>query len=135
MAELTEVIKQGLRMCEANEECRTCLLRDMILPHVNLCLFVKLRNMGAADIDKMERTVMGWAQAHPEPKYPSWRETWKNLFPDTRRKNPPCPKHFMDSERGAKYCDDCSFCDVCYNRPIPADIAEKLGIKPIGGGE
>ena len=25
---------------------------------------------------------------------------------------------------------DCRDCDVCSERPIPADIAEKLGIKP-----
>ena len=46
---------------------------------------------------------MEWAEAHPEPEYPTWVE-WFNSM-------------------GGVDCGE----------PIPADIAEKLGIKPKEG--
>ena len=75
-----------------------------------------------------ERIVMDWVAKHPEPRYPSWSETWRRLFPDARYT--PCP----ESEFGIKM--ECKGgCKECLDKPIPADIAEKLGIKPIGGSD
>jgi hypothetical protein len=78
---------------------------------------------------EIEHIVMDWAAKNPEPRYPSWHEAWKQLFPDGQRT--PCPgccgKKYAPEWCGQEECGECK------NRPIPAEIAEKLGIKPIGG--
>ena len=59
--------------------------------------------MSHEDPKEFERRVMWWASAHPEPQYPTWVE-WFNSM-------------------GGVDCGE----------RIPADIAEKLGIKPKEG--
>lgn len=64
---------------------------------------------------------------HPEPVYPSWEEGWKQLFPESS--GTPCPANY-----GKKYRNICCvnvLCVNCKQRPMPAEIAEKLGIKPV----
>ena len=134
MAEFQEVMKQAKRMCDAyGIECSPCTLHEKY----GLCpLCAQTDDCVPQDwvLDKMadiERIVMDWAEKHPEPRYPSWNEAWKQLFPDGQRT--PCPGCF-----GRKYASEwCGHeeCGECKNRPIPADIAAKLGVKPIGGGE
>lgn len=122
MAEFQEVMRQAKRMCEAN--CEECPLSHTV---GNIC---PIAVTGNDEIAEIERIVMDWAAKNPEPRYPSWHEAWKQLFPDGQ--GSPCPSAYgMKYE--PKWCgsDDCK---RCKNRPIPADIAEKLGIKPIGGG-
>ena len=80
----------------------------------------------------VEKNVLEWAAEHPEPKYPSWNEAWKQLFPDMAEKHPPCPRYFISSARLEEFCPG-TRCKDCFNKPVPAAIAEKLGIKPIGG--
>ena len=60
-----------------------------------------------------------------ENVYPSWNEVGKQLFP----KAPwiPCPV----GNFGVGECVET--CAECRARPIPAEIAEKLGIKPKEG--
>lgn len=123
MAEFAEVIKQAQRMC--NEmSCEDCPLEDVL----EACPIGDTSfNAGLAS---MEKLVMDWAAQNPEPKYPTWF-CWQN---DVFRNHglEICPKSF-----GV----DCPYnnvptgheCDICRNRPIPAYIAEKLGVKPIGG--
>ena len=56
--------------------------------------------------ERIEKIVMQWAAEHPEPKYPSWEEYL------------------------------CSIGFWSYNslsKPIPADIAKRLGIEPKEG--
>ena len=70
---------------------------------------------------------MDWAAEHPEPVYPNWEEGWRQIFPDA--KYTPCPGNF-----GIKYIvPDCAYrvCTDCKSSPMPAEVAEKLGIKPI----
>lgn len=59
------------------------------------------------DIGKMEELVMAWAAEHPEPVYPSYLEVFgwghKKTWAEIK--------------------------DILAN-PIPADIAQKLGIEP-----
>lgn len=63
------------------------------------------------DFDRLERIVDAWAAEHPEPKYPTWTEYFRmtGVFP---------------SWSGHEILD---------HRPIPAEIAEKLGIQPEEG--
>ena len=134
MAEFVEVMRQAHRMCKSyGIECGPCVLHEKygLCP---LCAQTddhipadwKLDNM--ADV---ERIAMDWAAANPEPRYPTWEEWQKANFPDAV--NGICPETFM-SEAGSG-CAEYSDCSECLRRPIPADIAEKLGIKPVGGGE
>lgn len=64
-------------------------------------------------IANIEKEVMAWAAEHPEPVYPIWWEWLENLGIVSR-----VNKH-------SKFFDTTKM----YN-PIPADIAQKLGITP-----
>ena len=89
-----------------------------------------------AKVDNCEEQIEGlkaWAAEHPVPRYPTWREWYTTTFPDVTHSHFfVCPGHFGDGDINA-----CSnyHCGECVNRPIPADIAEKLGIKPIEEGK
>lgn len=134
MAEFCEVMRQAKRMCESyGAECGPCVLHE----RYGLCpLCAQTDDHIPADwkLDKMlvvEHFVMDWAVAHPEPRYPSWNAVWNLLFPDAIENHPPCPRYFIGGKRIDGYC--IGKCAECKKLPIPADIAEKLGIKPIGG--
>ena len=81
-----------------------------------------------AKVDNCEEQIEGlkaWAAEHPVPRYPTWNEWQKRMFSDAPEYVKPCS--YVDRSRL-----DCSgVCSICRNKPIPADIAEKLGIKPI----
>lgn len=83
-----------------------------------------------AKVDNCEEQIEGlrkWAAEHPAPRYPTWREWQHSMFPDASGNMYPCS--FL-SHRECK-CKGWSTCDECSEQPIPADIAAKLGIKPI----
>lgn len=122
MAEFVEVMVQTRRMCnEYGSNCFRCPLSasgDCILmpDDDNAC---------NSDYAKIEETVLQWAEENPEPVYPSWAEAWKQLFPDAD--DIPCVACF-----GKKYRDsncDLITCVECWNKPMPAEVAKKLGIK------
>ena len=110
MAEFTEVMHQWARMCEAYDMCKKCALNweDIQFCHVP--------DTPRGAVDFIERTVMDWAAKNPEPVYPTWFEWFAQL--------------------GLAYKDDdCTAGGhrinvAALSKPIPADIAEKLGIKP-----
>lgn len=127
MAEFKDVIKQQKRMCEAIGKCNKCPLCSMDYD----CRFAAMidGDYDQAEAEVIERIVMDWAEKNPELRYPSWHEAWKQLFPGGQ--GSPCPASF-DMKYEPEWCGR-DGCDKCRNRPIPADIAEKLGIKPVGG--
>ena len=120
MAEFQDVMRQAKRMCDAN--CEECPLHYTVGPICPIAV------TGNDEIAETERIVMDWAAAHPEPRYPSFHEAWKQLFPDGQ--GSPCPTTY-DMKYEPEWCG--GDCRGCRDRPLPADIAEKLGIKPIGG--
>lgn len=128
MAEFQEVCRQALRMGKViNAE------EGFPVTHVGLFItfngeVIDKRGMKAVTPDVLERSIMEWAAKHPEMVYPSWNDAWKELFPVMAERNAPCPRYFMPNEIAARYCTH--NCGECHKRPIPADIAEKLGIKP-----
>lgn len=72
---------------------------------------------------------MQWAAEHPEPVYPTWDEWQNSVFPDAEIDITPCTF-------GSRDRLNCFFekkCSTCNEQQIPADIAEKLGIKPKEG--
>lgn len=130
MAEYQEVMKQRKRMCEIFD-CADCPLS-----HNNNGIRGVFCNEFIRDHPaKAEAIIMKWAADHPEPVYPSWSEAWAQVFPNahfiTALKQDQCPCiHFFVP--ALPYEERCKVsCEVCKSRPIPADVAEKLGVKPI----
>ena len=114
MTEFQEVMRQGQRMCKRFKTRGHCPIYDAKLP----CPFIDVTN---DKNDVIERIIMGWATEHPEPRYPTWKEWQEATFPEAR--NQLCINHFASAE--------CKGCAACRSKPIPADIAQKLGIQPI----
>jgi hypothetical protein len=126
MAEFQEVVKQAKRMCKAQHNCYECPAN--VICNVNECHKRISCVASISDYKNVERIVMNWAAEHPEPMYPTWEEWHKTNFPGARHDI--CPNYFIRE----KPLGTCAVsCKKCTNTPIPADIAEKLGIKPIGG--
>lgn len=130
MAEFTEVMRQAKRMCEYYEDgrCRECpLSRDNTKCGHSLC--IEISSISAEEAAEIEHAVMSWAAEHPAPRYPTWNEWQGKMFPNRTRDVSPC--EFDDDSRfncGSKGCGQ------CMNEPIPADIAAKLGIRPMEEG-
>ena len=123
MSEFTDVMEQAKRMCKAFSDghCSECPVGDA---NALECGITVTSEMDCKDV---ERRVMQWAAKHPEQVYPSWNEWYRQNFTDAycdgKRM---CPMIFG----GGENCDSETDCDKCRDTPIPADIAEKLGIKP-----
>ena len=122
MADFTEVMMQAHRMCAMLKRCEECPVWDLKKS------FCRIGSVILSDHCEVERNVLSWAAEHPEPEYPSWIDAWQQLFPYA--KNVPCPELYFGAD-----CTDGSGegCIVCKRSPIPAEIAEKLGIKPKEG--
>lgn len=127
MAEFTEVMRAAKRMCDSfGDECSECpLKRANTGTHGSLCVSV---GGGSAEMYKLiEERVMQWAAAHPDPAYPSWNEWYqKNFLGAYRAGKRVCPALFGDGANCYRETD----CDKCRDRPISADVAVKLGIRP-----
>lgn len=103
MAEFQEVMRQIDRICSQYKYCEDsgCILSTVCGPLGNF-------SSNAKRAMKTEELAMKWAAEHPEPVYPTWY-TWLIMM-------------------GAVGSVEDLFSDL--QRPIPADIAEKLGIEP-----
>ena len=119
MSEFTDVMRQARRMCQTQEDCESCPLWN------TANFFCKLDTTCYSDDSAMESIIMQWAAEHPEPAYPTWSERQDSTFPYTDRDIRTC--EFGSKDRFK--CDK-KTCYECKAEPIPADIAEKLGIKP-----
>lgn len=85
-----------------------------------------------AKVDNCEEQIEGlraWAAEHPAPRYPTWNEWKERMFPNRAYDITPCNFDSM-----LRFQCNSHLCDVCMNVPIPTDIAEKLGIRPIEEG-
>lgn len=100
MAEWMEVMNQFDRMCLYHQRKHECPM-GCPMSGVNIS---QCRKIAFECPDSVERTVMSWAAEHPEPVYPTWGEYLHTLH------NEPSSREL--------------------SKPIPADIAEKLGIEP-----
>ena len=128
MAEFREVMKQAKRMCNTIVSCNKCPIR---------CVFVTIDcpfEFNEVHMEDVEQAVMDWAAQNPEPRYPTWDEWFKATFPNSNYHTIPCPSMFYKICETSNYHGEVE-CYECRNRQIPADIAEKLGIKPIGGSD
>lgn len=105
MSEFSEVVKQLGRICASNfGECDICDLSPFCPSKTSLDKYAK-----SGRAERLEEMVMKWAAEHPVV-YPTWY------------------KYLSDYYRAA--FGDMS---VINKQPIPADIAQKLGIEPKEG--
>ena len=118
MAEFQEVMRQWNRMCEG-VMCKDC--------KIELHCASDPCSRDREELQLIEQTVMAWAAEHPEPKYPTWAEWLESVHVLTNNKS----VTYKDGNvtYGTKYYQSVSPNTEFY-QPIPADIAEKLGIKP-----
>ena len=125
MAEFTEIMRHARRMCESFSDghCSECPVGDA---NALECGITVTSEMDCKDV---ERLVMQWAAKHPEPVYPTWDEWQKSVFPDAEIDITPCT--FGSRDRLNCFLE--KKCSTCKEQQIPADIAEKLGIKPKEG--
>ena len=122
MAQFSEVMKQAKRMCESFSDghCSDCPIGNANALECGITVTSEM------DCKEVERRVMQWAAEHPEPVYPTWREWQNSVFPDAEIDITPCT--FGSRDRLNCFLE--KTCSTCKEQQIPADIAEKLGIKP-----
>lgn len=116
VAEYSEVIKQFKRMCRytnrngSPNDCPLyCKGHGCNISHCRLLAF---------EDKKFQNVVMAWAAEHPEPVYPTWRDALLKcgLLYEQR-----------DNKSGSREIKP-NWPEMA--KPIPADIAQKLGIEP-----
>lgn len=108
MADFVQMLKDWKRMCNAMTEmdgCEDC-------PIVKNTHAARCGDMPGEmqDVESIVREVEKWAAEHPEPVYPSYLE----VFDWAHKKTWAEIKNILAN-------------------PIPADIAQKLGIEPKEG--
>ena len=118
MAEFQEVTKLWRRMCismdgnDPYQKCERCLLGEE-----HICSF-EISDIQDDELHRVEETVMAWAAEHPEPVYPTWGE-WLMQLGVIGRTFQDMPNPYFAEAKAAS--------------PIPADIAQKLGLQPKEG--
>ena len=115
-----EVMKNWERMCNTLHKQGKCLptkYDGCPLYDGESCGAIYNRRSKEIDYSEVEQIVQNWVKSNPEPKYPDWIE-WFN-------------------EMGLVHSQSDYFTDrIILNvtskayEPIPAEIAEKLGVKP-----
>ena len=120
MADFVQTMKDWKRMCNAMGQedeytaCDKCDLGSFGCPAIyeNEC--------NNADWNHVESVVTSWAAEHPEPVYPTWVE-WLHTT------------SAVDGTLDIPVGDGAIFRMAIKNEPIPAELAEKLGIEPKEG--
>jgi hypothetical protein len=88
------------------------------------CMAVYEDDFDAVDFAHIEQTVAAWAAEHLEPQYPSWAEWLISIGAFGSLKE--IERDYTDTEILYKMRD-------MMFEPIPAEIAETLGIEPKEG--
>ena len=112
MAEFVTVMKDWQRMCASMQggiaKCDNCPLFKV------LCQYKPNEKV---DLAGAEKIIEKWAEDNPEPVYPTWIE-WLHTT------------SAVDGTLDIPVGDGTIFRVAIKNEPIPADIAEQLGLKP-----
>ena len=135
MAEFVQTMKDWRRMCKVytvfKHECEGCPLEN-IAEHACGAIF-EPEFADVVDWAELKKIVDEWAADHPEPKYPTWAKVLAELdivIVETAVRPNACA--FYENSTTNTACQYVQRVTTRPNfyRPIPADIAEKLGIKP-----
>lgn len=119
MADFVQTMKNWRRMCKAfttddDSCCYGCPVLDL---HEHGCEAI-FEMEDSTDWERYEGQIREWAAEHPEPVYPTWWEWLASIGAVTRKVKPDVAATLIDT----------GVLD-----PIPADIAQKLGIEPKEG--
>ena len=109
--EFQEVMRQWQRMCKSMQEENMSCKEDCPLGHNPTC--GELEYASLEEINNTETVIMAWAAEHPGSKYPTWEE-WLIKSGILLRGN----------------CGTWQSLTTKATDPIPADIAQKLGLEP-----
>ena len=123
MAEFQEVMKQLNRLCGAHENCDedNCPMEAM-----GCCGNIAAHCSEPLQAKRIEKTVMQWAAEHSEPVYPTWEEWLISMG-------------LIEYKASLEnvWHGDCNVTNGVIKalnaragNPIPADIAQKLGLEP-----
>lgn len=121
MADFVQTMKDWKRMCNAMGKedeytaCDKCKLRSFGCPAIYE------KECDGADWTRVEDVVATWAAENPEPVYPTWFEWLEDVGIVSKAKSE--YSQIYDTVLPTRKLFD----------PIPADIAEKLGIEPKEG--
>lgn len=119
MAEFKVVAKEIERMCKTyQDKCRT---DECPLYLEDLCYAQAMSHIHDYEAGELESVVMRWSKEHPAIEYPAWWEWLENMGIVSKAK----------SEYSEIFDTVCVGTRMFY--PIPADIAQKLGIEPKEG--
>lgn len=120
MAKFTKVIHEWARMCKMYSNTGDSMKCPMATNPICGCMLdnngVSNREISRTEAFKVEVDIMSWAAEHPEPVYPTWYAWLKDMG-----------LTFHDAESSW-----IGFTERIHH-PIPADIAQKLGLKPKEG--
>lgn len=122
MSEFTEVMRNWRRMCKAyttDDEscCDGCPVVDF---HEHGCGAI-FEMEDSTDWQKYADTIREWAAEHPEPVYPTWIEWLVDIGVIGEYAKLPLE------------ASSTVVVSTTLAEPIPADIAQKLGIEPKEG--
>ena len=128
MAEFAQTMKNWHRLCQAmtdknpKDACDGCQLEAYGCSPV----YEALDSYRDVDFEVVGETIVSWAAEHPEPVYPTWID-W--LMSESVIPTNYMAANSTDSgvRAGMFYVTSKAF------QPIPADIAQKLGIEPKEG--
>ena len=118
MADFVQTMKDWKRMCNVMGQedeynaCEKCGLGMFGCPAIYE------KECDDADWKHVEKVVVPWAAEHPEPVYPTWVEYLVGIG-------------VIPHEIRLETAD--ALMDTHLLKPIPADIAQKLGIEPKEG--
>lgn len=119
MAEFIQVMKDWARMCASMQggiaKCDNCPLLKL------LCQYKPNENV---DLAGAEKIIEKWAEDNPEPVYPTWIKWLKEVGAFS---SVDVPDHISSS---CEIPDDWFRVILSLFSNIPADIAERLGLKP-----
>lgn len=126
MLDFVKAMEIARRLCKEFDDCADCPLRS-----VGGGLGCAIAADQTGDISEAERRLIEWNKEHPEPQYPTWAQWFEanfcvrkiDLFAQKFETLKPC---VFTGEA----CLPSKTCHGCMAEPIPADIANKLGIKP-----
>ena len=124
MAEFADIARKWRRMCDyytrkSMEDVHSSGCISLCpLGHNDACGDIKAAEDG--DIEAAEATIIAWDKEHPEPVYPTWGE-WLEKQGIVK---------LVNSERYDEDYQKVLILLDSVENPIPADMAEKLGIEP-----
>ena len=114
MAEFCELVRIKKRLC-AKYKCGFCNGCPLGKGENSLCGIISVNHYPDFQFKELEDELLSWAAKNPEPVYPTWEE-WLVSIGVAQVGSGMLSIHPAISEK-----------------PIPADIAQKLGLKPKEG--